>query len=144
MDPVISAQDLVRCSLCKTTVAPMHCENCYINLCKDCIVNHISDSSKFHNMVPLKYRGPTLNYPKCPTHTTKQCEFHCEQCNIPICLQCAFSGLHKGHNCIDLLKKLKLKKGSIQIDLQELKSICSKYQDIASFIPFEKAELKKN
>lgn len=144
MDPVISAQDVVRCSLCKTTVAPMHCENCYINLCKDCIVNHISDSSKFHNMVPLKYRGPTLIYPKCPTHTTKQCEFHCEQCDIPICLQCAFSGLHKGHNCIDLLKKLKLKKGSIQTDLQELKSICSKYQDIASFIPFEKAELKKN
>lgn len=72
MDPVINAQDVVRCSLCKTTVAPMHCENCYINLCKDCIVNHISDSSKFHNMVPLKYRGPTPNYPKCLTHTTKQ------------------------------------------------------------------------
>lgn len=88
MDPRNSAQDVARCTLCVMAVAPMHCDICHIDLCKDCVVNHISDVTKDHKVVPLKHRGPIPNYPKCLTHTTKHCELYCEQCDIPVCLQC--------------------------------------------------------
>lgn len=144
MDPRNGAQDVARCTLCVMAVAPMHCDICHIDLCKDCVVNHISDVTKDHKVVPLKHRGPIPNYPKCPTHTTKHCELYCEQCDIPVCLQCVSSELHNGHCFIDVLKKLKMKKDAMQKDLQELKSIYSNYQDIACSIPVQKAELNEN
>lgn len=111
MDTQNSAQDVVHCSLCNLSVAPMYCNICQLNLCKDCVVNHILDESKYHNVVPLKQRRSTTNYPKCPTHTSKQCELHCKQCNIPICIRCVSSAAHRGHEFVNLMKTHLKKKG---------------------------------
>nr|XP_034331668.1 uncharacterized protein LOC117690933 [Crassostrea gigas] len=145
MDPWNSAQDVVRCTLCQYAVAPMYCEVCHIHLCKDCVEKHLSDSSKVHNVVPLKQYLTTLNYPKCRKHPTKQCELHCEQCDIPICAKCISSGKHLGHKQVDIFQSFENKTEILQKDLQELeKFLYAKYKEIASDIPVQKADISKN
>ncbi|XP_052706887.1 tripartite motif-containing protein 2-like [Crassostrea angulata] len=145
MDPRNSAQDVVRCTLCQDSVAPMYCEVCHIHLCKDCVETHLSDSSKVHKVVSLKQYLTTLNYPKCRKHPTKQCELHCEKCDFSICAQCISSKKHLGHIQVDILKTFESKSEKLLKDLQELeKSIYPKYKEIASNIPVQKAELSKN
>nr|XP_034329386.1 uncharacterized protein LOC117690148 [Crassostrea gigas]XP_034329387.1 uncharacterized protein LOC117690148 [Crassostrea gigas]XP_034329388.1 uncharacterized protein LOC117690148 [Crassostrea gigas] len=145
MDPRNSAQDVVRCTLCQYSAAPMYCEVCHIHLCGNCVETHFSDSSVVHNVVPLKQYLTTLNYPKCRKHPTKQCELHCEQCDIPICAQCISSKKHLGHIQNDILKTIESKTEKLQKDLQELeKSLHPIYKEIASNIPVQKADLSKN
>ncbi|XP_078321311.1 uncharacterized protein LOC144621594 [Crassostrea virginica] len=54
MDPRYSAQDVVRCALCRDAVAPMYCNVCHTHLCGDCVAKHFSNKSKVHNVVPLE------------------------------------------------------------------------------------------
>uniref|UniRef100_K1PVF8 Tripartite motif-containing protein 2 n=1 Tax=Magallana gigas TaxID=29159 RepID=K1PVF8_MAGGI len=145
MDPRNSAQDVVRCTLCQYSVAPMYCEVCHIHLCKDCVEKHLSDFSVVHKVVPLKQYLTTLNNPKCNKHPTKQCELHCEQCDIPICAQCISSKKHLGHIQVDILTTFESKMEKLQKDLHELeKFIYPKYKEITSNIPVLKAEMSKN
>ncbi|XP_052681779.1 E3 ubiquitin-protein ligase TRIM71-like [Crassostrea angulata] len=145
MDPWNSAHDVVRCTLCQESVAPMYCEVCHTHLCKDCVEEHFSDSSKVHEVVSLKQDLTTLNNPKCRKHPTKQCELHCEQCDIPICAECISSGKHLGHKQVDMFQRFENKTEILQKDLQELeKSIYLKYKKIASNIQAQKADLSQN
>lgn len=145
MDTQNSAQDVVHCSLCNLSVAPMYCNICQLNLCKDCVVNHILDESKYHNVVPLKQRRSTTNYPKCPTHTSKQCELHCKQCNIPICIRCVSSAAHRGHEFVNLMKTHLKKKGFIRRDLQELeKSIFPLHKQFAYMLFLQTTDLSEH
>uniref|UniRef100_K1S5K9 Tripartite motif-containing protein 3 n=1 Tax=Magallana gigas TaxID=29159 RepID=K1S5K9_MAGGI len=138
------AQDVLRCRLCETPGPPMYCDSCHIHLCKACVGEHLSDQSKEHKVLPFEQRGSTPNYPKCPKHSTKQCELHCEQCDIPICALC-ISGEHLGHKPVDIVLHIEHKKELLQREMQELeKSISPKYQQIASNIPVQKAALNKN
>lgn len=145
MDPNCSAQEAVHCTLCTSSVATMFCEVCDINLCKDCIEIHVSDSSKAHKVISLKQCLATLNYPKCGKHEDMRCELHCEQCNISVCAQCISSKEHKNHDIVDILKYFGSKKEVLHNDLQELEeSIFPSYQEIASKIPVHRADLSKN
>nr|XP_022305360.1 uncharacterized protein LOC111112238 isoform X2 [Crassostrea virginica] len=145
MDPRHSAQDVVRCALCRDAVAPLYCNVCHTHLCGDCVAKHFSDKSKVHNVVPLEQFLSTLNYPKCPTHPTKQCELHCEQCDIPICSSCISSGKHIGHKAVDIFEDFESKKEVLRKDLEELeKSIFPKYQESAAIIKTQKTDQHKN
>ncbi|XP_055998991.1 E3 ubiquitin-protein ligase TRIM71-like [Ostrea edulis] len=143
MHPRRSAQEVLLCDLCETVPLQSHCELCNINLCVNCAVKHLSDSSKRHNVVPFLQRKVTPNYPKCPKHPEKHCELHCEECNIPVCSTCVSSGKHKGHDMSDILEKLSAKTESLQKDLKELETrIYPRYEEMASDVQTEKAELE--
>lgn len=144
MDRRYSAQDIVRCTLCLTSVAPMYCEVCHIHLCKECVEQHLSDLSKVHNVVSLKQYITTLKYPKCRKHPFELCERHCEECDIPICDQCDSYEKHSGHLKVDIIEHFESKKEILEKDLRELeKFIYPRYQEIVSNIPVQKDELGK-
>nr|XP_022309173.1 uncharacterized protein LOC111114921 [Crassostrea virginica]XP_022309174.1 uncharacterized protein LOC111114921 [Crassostrea virginica] len=145
MDPRYSAQEVVRCALCRDAVAPLYCNVCHTHLCGDCVAKHFSDKSKVHTVVPLEQFLSTLNYPKCPTHPTKQCELQCEQCDIPICTSCISSGKHIGHKQVEIFADFESKKEVLRRDLQELeKSIFPKYQESAAIIKTQKTDQLKH
>ena len=145
MDPAHSAQDLIRCYRCDTPAPPMHCDSCHINLCKACVVVHLSDESKDHKVVSFNKRGSTINYPICHKHSRKICEVHCNSCNIPICASCVSLGYHDQHEKVEILGIVTGKKELIQKDLQELKkSIYPKYQQASSNIPDQKADVRNH
>lgn len=60
MDPRLSAQDVVRCDLCKDKVVESYCEYCHVKLCKPCIGEHISDEYDKHKIVPFQERRSAL------------------------------------------------------------------------------------
>ncbi|XP_078322191.1 uncharacterized protein LOC111112041 [Crassostrea virginica] len=141
MDSRYSAQDVVRCALCRDAVAPLYCSVCHTHLCGDCVGKHFSDKSKVHTVVPLEQFLSTL---KCPTHPTKQCELHCTQCNIPICTSCISSGKHVGHKAVDICEDFESKKEVLRRDLRELeKSILPRYQESADIIKTQKTDQRK-
>lgn len=94
MDPSCSGQDVLRCDVCETPVAQLHCDICHINLCKPCVGEHVIDETKERKVVPFKKRGSTL---KCLKHSTKICEIFCMRCQVPICALCVSSLEHTTH-----------------------------------------------
>ncbi|XP_062576115.1 E3 ubiquitin-protein ligase TRIM36-like [Saccostrea cucullata] len=145
MDPRYSAQDILLCDLCQKAALQSHCELCQINLCKACVGEHLSDSSKRHNVVPYKQRTSIPNFPKCTNHTQKHCELYCEQCDIPVCSTCIYSGKHKGHDFSYALQKLSSKPKILENDLEELEeNIYPTYEEITSDLNSEKVNLEKH
>ncbi|XP_078311614.1 uncharacterized protein LOC144618792 [Crassostrea virginica] len=145
MDPRHSAQDVLRCTLCKTDLALMHCNVCHTHLCNYCVVIHFSDKSQAHNVVPIEQFLSTLSYPKCPNHPTKQCELHCKQCEIHICASCISFRKHFGHEIVDIFEDFEAKKEILKKGLQEIeKSLFPKYKEAATNIQTQKADQRKN
>ncbi|XP_078321586.1 uncharacterized protein LOC111114830 [Crassostrea virginica] len=145
MDTVSSSQDVLRCSLCNIGVAPLYCNVCLIHLCKNCVEKHLFDTKQVHNVVSFKQHLVNSKFPQCLHHPTKQCELHCDRCDIPICLLCISSGKHEHHMKGDILKTLAKKKELLRTDLQELEtSIYPKIQEHASGIPVQRAEVSKH
>lgn len=144
MDPQCRAQDVLRCSICAISIPSMHCDVCNICLCKSCVGEHLSDLSKSHKVVPFEQRSSTPYYPTCTQHTTRHCELFCEQCKIPICVQCASSQDHRRHEFVDIMTIFERKNKDLQEDLKELeKSIYPNHQKFASNIQIKKANLKE-
>ncbi|XP_022304651.2 uncharacterized protein LOC111111793 [Crassostrea virginica] len=140
MDP---QQRAVRCTLCKTTVAPKYCNVCYINLCEDCAEKHTSDESITHEVVSRQQFLSAI--PKCQDHPSKPCELHCERCNFPICAQCVISDNHKYHTVVDLMENYQSKQSEMRRDLQELESfIFPKCQEASAEVPVQKKEMSKH
>ena len=140
-DPMYSLQDVIRCDLCETPVPPKHCDICHIHLCEACVGKHLSDESKDHYIVPFKLRGIS---PKCTKHSTEVCTQFCTTCNIPVCQPCVASSEHEKHKKEDILKWFKSKRKLMQKDLQDLeKSIYPKYQEAATNIPVQRADVNK-
>lgn len=66
-----------------------------------------------------------------PNTSIKQCELHCESCDVAFCVHCFSSGNHQNHRIVDAKSFFESKKVDIQKDLHEFETIISiKYQDI--------------
>ncbi|XP_052680759.1 uncharacterized protein LOC128161506 [Crassostrea angulata] len=145
MDPRHSAQDVPRCDLCETATVHSYCGYCHVNLCKPCVVDHISDGYDQHKIVPFKKRRSTLIYPKCKIHLHKTCEFQCENCNnILICSSCVTSVQHRSHTFVEFTEVYKAKKEVIEKDKVQLENLISPtYEEIASDLEEQLTNLDK-
>ncbi|XP_078331502.1 uncharacterized protein LOC144625190 [Crassostrea virginica] len=140
-DPMYSLQDVIRCDLCETPVPPKHCDICHIHLCEACVGKHLSENCNYHYIVPFKLRG-IISY--CTKHSTEECTELCTTCNIPVCPLCVASSEHEQHEKEDILTLFETKKELMQKDLQDLeKSIYPKYQEAATNIPIQRADVNK-
>ena len=86
-----SLQKFIRCDLCETPAPPMRCEPCHIHLCNSCVVEHLSDQSKEHRIVPLNIKGSIDSLQKvirCDLCETPAPPMHCELCHIHLCKSC--------------------------------------------------------
>uniref|UniRef100_K1PTN8 Tripartite motif-containing protein 3 n=1 Tax=Magallana gigas TaxID=29159 RepID=K1PTN8_MAGGI len=143
MDPHSSAQDVPRCDLCETAIVHSYCDFCHFNLCKPCVVDHISDGYDKHKIVPFKERRSTLIYPTCVKHPHKNCDFQCEDCgNIFVCSSCTASKQHKGHNFVEVTEVYNAKKEVLKKETKDLKNhISTKYEEIARDLENQLANL---
>lgn len=136
-------QDVVRCK-CENPNPELFCALCQINLCKNCAVEHLLDESKLHTVIPIKQLRSTSHFPTCPKHSKKQCELHCEKCDIPICTRCVSSEEHSEHKAKDIIKTFLAKKETLQSDIQELeKFLIHEYQEMAKSTKIQKEKLNE-
>ncbi|XP_062593927.1 E3 ubiquitin-protein ligase TRIM36-like, partial [Saccostrea cucullata] len=133
-DDPTNALDLIRCDLCETAVAQMHCDTCLVNLCKACVGKHTKyDKSKDHKFVKFQFWKSTPLYPGCESHSKQQCTMYCNLCDIPVCTKCLASDQHLGHKLSEILQVVGEKKSKIIKDQIEFKeTIYPTYQNIAS------------
>ncbi|XP_062585784.1 uncharacterized protein LOC134247427 [Saccostrea cucullata] len=145
MDSRTSAQDVLRCDLCKTAVVQMHCDTCLVNLCTACVGKHmISDESKDHKVVKYQVKKSTPLYPGCTTHSKERCEMYCNQCDIPVCSTCIASDQHLGHKLSKILQIVEKQKSKILQEQTELNEIIfPTYKDIASDVQNRMRQLEK-
>ncbi|XP_052677898.1 uncharacterized protein LOC128158950 [Crassostrea angulata] len=143
MDPHSSAQDVHRCDLCETAIVHSYCDFCHVNLCKPCIGDHISDGYDKHKIVPFQERRSTLIYPKCETHSQKNCKFQCKDCNsIFVCSSCMASEQHGRHKFVEVTEVFKTKKDNIKKDKQEFENhISPTYEEISHDLENQLANL---
>lgn len=142
MDQTHNLQDVIRCHMCENPNPELYCALCKINLCKNCAGEHLMDESKIHTVIPINQRRSTSHYPTCPKHSTKQCELHCEKCDIPICTRCVSSTEHAKHRAEDIMTTFQTKKETLQSDFEELeKSFFHEYQEMAKSIKVQKVKL---
>ncbi|XP_062590275.1 tripartite motif-containing protein 2-like [Saccostrea cucullata] len=115
-------QDIICCQLCPNPVEH-HCNLCHVDLCPSCIAKHMADKSSEHEVVGYTSRKKhSFVLPLCPSHKNNRCETYCQDCDIPICIQCVI-GLHKKHEFTDISDILQEYKRQINSDAEELESI---------------------
>nr|XP_022290183.1 uncharacterized protein LOC111101852 isoform X4 [Crassostrea virginica] len=142
MDPHYDAQDVARCDLCEVAIVQSYCDFCHVNLCKPCIGEHISDDYTKHIIVPFQQRRSTPIYPKCEKHPNKTCELQCKDCNIFLCTDCLASEQHNKEHKLSKLEEIFLqKKDHIHRDKKELKELLPVYEEIATEITNQIANL---
>eukprot|EP00105_Crassostrea_gigas_P041762 XP_019925910.1 PREDICTED: tripartite motif-containing protein 2-like [Crassostrea gigas] len=80
-----------------------YCNDCHQPMCEQCRDEHQKNKkTKNHEVVPYKLRKRQLPVEKCKIHPTRQIEFLCEECQIPICSKCTATKEHRGHVFTDL------------------------------------------
>ncbi|XP_061165666.1 E3 ubiquitin-protein ligase Trim36-like [Saccostrea echinata] len=123
-------QDIVCCQLCPNPVE-QHCNFCHVDLCPSCIAKHMADKSREHEVVGYTSRKEeTIVLPRCSKHENKRCETYCQDCKIPICIQCVL-GLHRKHEFTDINDILKKQKQQIIADTEELENaMVPKYRNV--------------
>eukprot|EP00105_Crassostrea_gigas_P017797 XP_011435714.1 PREDICTED: uncharacterized protein LOC105334086 [Crassostrea gigas] len=142
MDPRLSAQDVVRCDLCKDNVVQNYCDYCHVKLCKLCIGEHISDEYDKHKIVPFQQRKSTLIFPSCKKHSKETCKLQCISCNNSICAKCSILKEHKDHNVVDLEDSYNSKKANITKETEEIENIISPtYEEIRKELESQIASL---
>eukprot|EP00105_Crassostrea_gigas_P024680 XP_011444994.1 PREDICTED: uncharacterized protein LOC105340569 [Crassostrea gigas] len=80
-----------------------YCNDCHLPMCEQCRDEHQKNKkAKNHEVVPYKLRKRQIPVEKCQIHPTRQIEFLCEECQIPICSKCTATKEHRGHVFTDL------------------------------------------
>nr|XP_022305304.1 uncharacterized protein LOC111112202 [Crassostrea virginica]XP_022305305.1 uncharacterized protein LOC111112202 [Crassostrea virginica]XP_022305306.1 uncharacterized protein LOC111112202 [Crassostrea virginica]XP_022305307.1 uncharacterized protein LOC111112202 [Crassostrea virginica] len=120
-------QDIIRCQLCPNPVEH-HCNLCHVDLCFNCVLAHMADKTKRHEIVDFMNRkeGPVL--PECNSHEKTQCETFCNDCHEPTCVRCVTT-THKKHDITEIKSIIENFKRRIIADVEEMENtILPKYE----------------
>lgn len=124
MDPLDSAQDVVRCDLCEDNVVQNYCDFCHVNLCKPCIGEHISNVYYKHKIVPFHERKSTMMFPIFKTYSKEvTCQLQCKSSNISIRTKRRISKKHKGCHIINLEESFSSKRTDIERDTENTEKV---------------------
>nr|XP_022303789.1 E3 ubiquitin-protein ligase TRIM71-like [Crassostrea virginica] len=113
-------QDIIRCQLCPNPVEH-HCNLCHVDLCFNCILTHMADKTKRHEIVEFMNRkeGPVL--PECKSHDKTLCETFCNDCHEPTCVLCVTT-THKKHDITYIKSIIENFKRRITADVEEMEN----------------------
>ncbi|XP_022305304.2 uncharacterized protein LOC111112202 [Crassostrea virginica] len=113
-------QDIIRCQLCPNPVEH-HCNLCHVDLCFNCVLAHMADKTKRHEIVDFMNRkeGPVL--PECNSHDKTLCETFCNDCHEPTCVRCVTT-THKKHDITDIKSIIENFKRRITADVEEMEN----------------------
>ena len=113
-------QDIIRCQLCRNPVEH-YCNLCHVDLCFNCILTHMADKTKRHEIVEFVNRkeGPVL--PECNSHDKTLCETFCNDCHEPTCVLCVTT-THNKHDIIDIKSIIENLKKRIAADVEEMEN----------------------
>ena len=112
-----------QCSLCLGNTE-YYCHHCKGDLCRNCKETHVDVlDTKYHNVTV--YRGKFNNSPRremCPDHQDQVIEMYCEQCDLPVCLQCQKYKQYKLQNIREVYqnKRIEFNNISIRISCQSI------------------------
>lgn len=121
MDPNKCAQDALLCALCKeNTDVQMLCTVCSMYMCKECVGEHLSDST-YHQVINFKHRNDILKYPECKLHEKHSCEMLCKDCEVYVCSKCMLYDIHGRHKFLDVQDAFKSKAAILMNDTFYLK-----------------------
>lgn len=92
--------DCMKCDNCHKQYAVFYCTNDNMKLCINCDQKiHSSGVAKNHVRKPLGEVLPTFQ--PCPEHPDHMVQYYCEQCALPVCIECK---VHGNHSHRDTLK----------------------------------------
>lgn len=111
----LNIQDIIQCDLVKPPYYIVNCDVCYVNLCKPCIGEYISDGYDNHKIVPFEQADSSWLIQNANLLQSKQS-------NECICTLCSASNQVKGHDTIVLANVCLTKKN----DIEELEENVSK------------------
>lgn len=134
------AQGIVVCQMCPNPVEN-HCNLCQVDLCSSCILEHMKDKTKRHEIVKFINRKRGYVLPECNLHKKTHCEMLCRDCSIPTCVMCVTT-THKKHDITRLGEIIENRKQQIVGDLKKLEDvIVPAYKNVTTDV--SSAELDK-
>ncbi|XP_065938125.1 E3 ubiquitin-protein ligase TRIM71 [Magallana gigas] len=122
-----------------------YCNNCNQQMCEQCREEHQKNRiTKNHEVVPYKQRKRQLPLEKCKIHPTRQIEFLCEECQIPICSKCTATKEHRSHIFTDLEIVFAEKCSFCQEEIAKIRNYFEPTsQDLKNEIAGDVTEIKK-
>lgn len=137
MDDAAKVQEeSVQCDLCEERTIKANCKLCSVQLCKECVGEHISDETTPHDIVTVDQKKSPLMYPPCPKHSGETCDKDCIDCNCPVCPRCVDSEEHAHHAFRNILELVDVKKENIANEMECLQKMTTSYEN-------ETAEIEK-
>ena len=146
------------CDSCSENTSVAYCTECIDFLCKRCWDAHqILRSSRTHSSLILE-DAHTMSQDKltklipsfthtCQGHTDQQLKYYCQQCIIPVCIECTIIN-HKDHPVTEVSKQVDSNKTTIhesiqgfQVAQQQLKKVLISGEEIKEKIKTRKNEI---
>ncbi|CAH1267028.1 USP7 [Branchiostoma lanceolatum] len=149
---LVSKEDhKVQCDVCEEEVASRGCVPCEEFLCDECAcAHHRAKRTRSHEVVGVAELREQLiaktgslksqSLPACPKHQDEKLKFYCKTCQHPICRDCTVLH-HKDHKYGYLADDVADVRAKIKDKLEAVKPKIADYQDKASAVAKEKAEL---
>jgi hypothetical protein len=101
------AEEDALCDLCHVREATVWCVNDSAKFCPECdALSHINEIHLRHREMTIQEGRAFMEY--CPDHPELHVEYYCQECNVPVCIECKMVGSHaRGAHAVHELKRIR-------------------------------------